>query len=513
MTLRRRLAFVVAAFVILVFGATLVITWAVWARSDRAAQARRYAVTTESVARLGNAFRDQETGQRGFILTGNDEFLTPYQDGITAARSLDASIRLRLRNDKTVLRELDDVSRAGTAWRNQAAQPQIDARRQNGPSAAPGPAAAVVAKGLFDEVRAALDRLGQTVDQRYQDQLAASRHLYHVQVGALITALALIAGLLGFATWAIRRWVTRPLDDIAAAVSRVGVGELQTPIPREGPADVKALAGAVDDMRQRLVTEIDHSRRARQAVEQRASIVLELQAVLTPQPTDIPDGWIVAAGLRPAEGLLAGDCYDVLRLDADTLAVMVLDIAGHGAVAALTALRCREVLRAALRDNPDPGLALGRLDPLSDDLADDLFVTVFVAVIDHRFGTLHWANAGHPPALSRRGADVVELGKTGPAIGPFPGTWATAVTTVEPGGQVVLYTDGLPEARGPEGFFGQDRLAEAVASGPDKASELTDHLLTIAVEHAGGRLADDATALVVRRDDAAPVGEEGAGAA
>jgi len=262
---------------------------------------------------------------------------------------------------------------------------------------------------------------------------------------------------------------------------------------------VKSLARAVDGMRLRLLSEIDDAQRARQAVEQRASIVLELQTVLTPEPSVVPVGWSVAAGLRPAEGLLAGDCYDVVRLGEDAMVVMVLDIAGHGAVAALTALRCRDAIRAALRNDADPGAALALLDPLSDDLADDLFLTAFLAVIDPRSGTVRWANAGHPAGLLRHGEELVELGTTGPAIGPFPGRWRTATATIQPGGDLVLYTDGLTEARGAAGFYGTDRLLSAVSTGPATPGELVDRLLEQAVEHAGGRLADDATALVVHR--------------
>jgi CHASE3 domain sensor protein len=502
-TLPRRLAALVLGFVGLVVVSAVVITWTVWARSDRGVEARRYVATMQDVARLSTAFSDQETGQRGFLLTGDESFLLPYQQGLSSVRELDSAIKARLPHDETVRRDLDGVLAAGARWRTEAAEPQITARRERGTAAIQDPAA-VQANALFDQVRSALDRLQGTVNGRYAEQVAAGTRLFHVQVGGLVLALALALALAGGAVVLLRRWVTYPLAELADAVSRVGRGELGTAIPQNGPGDVRALARAIDGMRHRLVTEIDEAQHARQAVEQRASIVLELQAVLTPEPTDVPDGWTVAAGLRPAEGLLAGDCYDIVRLDPDNLVVMVLDIAGHGAVAALTALRCREVLRVALRSNPDPGQAFAMLDPLTEDLAEDLFLTAFLAVIDHRSGQVAWANAGHPPGFLRHGRELVELAPTGPVVGPFPGRWTTAEAAILPGGELVLYTDGLPEARGASGFLGSDRVLATVLSGSAKASELVDDLLTQAANHAEGRLTDDATALVVHRDEIAP---------
>jgi len=491
---------VVAVFVLVIAASAIVIAWVIRERAAQGTKARSYAVTTETVARLGSAFRDQETGQRGFILTGLPDFLQPYQDGLTTAAQLEAEIRARHPHDELVMQQLDAVEAAGGAYRTDSAEPTIAARRAGGAGYMPDNPTLARGKALFDAVRRKLAALGHTVDQRYADQLAASSRLFRVQVTALVVSVTLLVVLLGLSTIALRRWVTRPLEDIADAVGKVEAGELSTPIPREGPEDVRSLARAVDGMRIRLLSEIDLADRARKAVEQRAAIVLELQTVLTPEPSGVPAGWSAAAGLRPAEGMLAGDCYDLVRLGEDRMVAMVLDIAGHGAVAALTALRCREALRAALRSDADPGAALATLDPLSDDLASDLFLTAFLAVVDAPTGTMRWANAGHPAALLRHGEMLEELGATGPAIGPFPGSWRTATTAIQPGDDLVLYTDGVAEARGPDGFFGADRILAAVARGPSTPAQLVDRLLEEAHEYAGGRLADDATALVLHRE-------------
>ena len=222
--------------------------------------------------------------------------------------------------------------------------------------------------------------------------------------------------------------------------------------------------------------------------------MLQVQAVLTAEPRDVPAGWTVAAGLEPAEGLVAGDCYDIFWLGTREMAALVLDIAGHGASAALTALRCREIVRAALQSESDPGSALRILDQLTDDIEDDLFVTGFIAVIDHATGGVSWANAGHGPEL-------IELPPTGPIVGPYTGAWSTERATIHPGGRLVMYTDGIPEARGSSGFYGAERLATLVVSGPAKAQELVTELLAEARAHAEGRLADDATAVVIARDE------------
>ena len=94
---------------------------------------------------------------------------------------------------------------------------------------------------------------------------------------------------------------------------------------------------------------------AREAIEQSAILAVQVRSALASDLGDYPDGWTMAAGLRAAEGVVAGDCYDVALISPTTIGIIVLDIAGHGAQSAIAALKCKELLKAALRSDLEPG--------------------------------------------------------------------------------------------------------------------------------------------------------------
>jgi hypothetical protein len=160
------------------------------------------------------------------------------------------------------------------------------------------------------------------------------------------------------------------------------------------------------------------SERSRQAVERSAAVVLTLRSQLEPDVGPIPEGWTVAATLRAAEGVVAGDCYDLFTARSGRIALAVVDIAGHGATEGILALRCKEMLRTALTSGADPGAALDTTAELLGDMGPEVFLTAFVAVIDTNDGRVRYADAGHPPAFVVRERVVDELGPTGPLRRP-----------------------------------------------------------------------------------------------
>jgi serine phosphatase RsbU (regulator of sigma subunit) len=206
--------------------------------------------------------------------------------------------------------------------------------------------------------------------------------------------------------------------------------------------------------------------------------------------------------LRAAEGLVAGDCYDVSLLSPTEIGVVVLDIGGHGAIAAVSAFRCNELLKVALRNDLDPGDALAWLYEQEHGL-NDLFFTAFVASIDTETGMCRYANAGHPPAMvSVGGGDAQPLGPTGPLVfSDIPPGWGTRRVTLPPGTLLGIYTDGLTEARnGDREFFGEERLFDLFTRAPRTAAEsVVSFVLAELTTFHPGRLHDDATLVVLAR--------------
>ena len=509
MTLRRRLLVIAALLVVALSGLVVAGIGTATARSDAADDDRALTLASEQALRLASGYVDMETGQRGFIIGGDDIFLEPYRSGSAAVDALQSSLKQFGKQWNAMSRaSLSQTIAAGDAWRTRAEE-EIRIRRTRGRVAAESAVADRTGMERFDRVRAYLQALSS---QLGVEQSAASRRREHLadRLSALLVAIPILA--LGFTILAIgliTLWVTRPIDRVLAAVRSVVAGDLSTAVPSSGAAEIAELGTAVDTMRLTITDRLTESERlreiadrSREAVEQSATVTLQLRNELASELGSFPAGWSAAARLLPAEGLVAGDCYDVTLISPQQLGLIVIDIAGHGARQAIVALRCKEILRAALRMNRSPGAALGLLAEQVGDLHPS-FVTAFVGVVDTATGACRYANAGHPPALLADHDDALhELGPTGPLLGVYEAEWKTADAHLEPGAKLVIYTDGLSEARD-EGqvFYGTERLAELVVTLP---CEVAESVIKSCFDdlHAfrPARLSDDVTMVLLCRE-------------
>jgi serine phosphatase RsbU (regulator of sigma subunit) len=350
---------------------------------------------------------------------------------------------------------------------------------------------AIVAQGDLsgaqqEEFEAANDRLDDLRDQ-----------LHLVIGGALIASIVLTF----WAALLVRRSVTRPVDRISDAVRRVRRGDRHTSVPATGPIELARLGADVEDLRRQLNLEILEAVRSREALEARATVVLSLRSQLEPEVEELPPEWTVAAQVEPAEGIVAGDCYDIVRLSPTMLGFVVVDISGHGAVSGILALRCQDMLRAALRNGLEPGDSIQWASEQIDDLGDETFLSAFVGVADLVSGEIRYANAGHPPAILCTTKEAVQLSPTGPIVGLSVGAWSTARATVAAGDTLAIYTDGLVEVRDEQGIaFGLERLVGVVCgSVSDDADAIAKRCLDEISDFAPDRLRDDATVVLLCR--------------
>jgi serine phosphatase RsbU (regulator of sigma subunit) len=193
-------------------------------------------------------------------------------------------------------------------------------------------------------------------------------------------------------------------------------------------------------------------------------------------------------------------------MSASQLGLVVVDISGHGAVPGVLALRCRELLRAALRNGLDPGESVHWAHDQLDDLGDETFLSAFVAVADLATGGLRYANAGHPPPIVCTSDLVVELPPSGPIVGPVDGQWKTAYTRLAAGDTLAVYTDGVVDVRRDDGEeFGVERLVDVVSRASyDEADVIVKRALDEITGFAPGRLRDDATVVLLCRGPRVP---------
>lgn len=198
---------------------------------------------------------------------------------------------------------------------------------------------------------------------------------------------------------------------------------------------------------------------------------------------------------------IGGDVYDVYRLDDDRTLIVVADVSGKGLAAAVDTTFVRYAMRALASEDLAPVDVVRRFDDLyrCANGAPESFVTLFAGVHDRRTAALDYVNAGHEACWVRRGDAVEMLPPTGPVVGVGGIAFAAARTTLAEGDILVLATDGLTEARDPQGrFLPIERVTEWIAKAPVQTpQQLVDTLLDLVKRYTRGRITDDLAILAV----------------
>jgi phosphoserine phosphatase RsbU/P len=273
------------------------------------------------------------------------------------------------------------------------------------------------------------------------------------------------------------------------------------------PTLLKARVGASLE-RKRLR---DKERLFAKSLERELEIGRSIQAGFLPDALPRPSGWQIAARFVPARQC-AGDFYDAFTLADGSLGIVVADVCDKGVGAALFMALFRSLLRAtACQDHGSktPAEVLRRTVVSTNDYiarthgAANMFATVFIGFLDPGSGSLVFVNAGHesPLLLSTGGAVRARLSPTGPALGMLPDLpFGLVEARIEPGETLFLFTDGVTEAKGEAGFFGEERLLALLGEAPASAESLLARLDDALASHVGdAERSDDVTVLAVRR--------------
>ncbi|HUW01472.1 MAG TPA: PP2C family protein-serine/threonine phosphatase [Acidimicrobiales bacterium] len=248
----------------------------------------------------------------------------------------------------------------------------------------------------------------------------------------------------------------------------------------------------------------------RSKIERRAEEVLS-QDELAPRawaerlaPDELPEfpGFELGRVYQAGTGFMAGDFYDVFRVGKHRIAAVIGDVTGHGIEPSITAFQGKYLLRVFLRQFRDPAQALEELNNQMSGLDRmEEFISLCVIVFDTEAGTLRVASAGHPPAWLWHDREVRPLQATGPLLMLDPkGSYYSREIDLDRGDLVVLYTDGLAEARDGDQLFGEDRIANAIRKDPGVAPDvLCKSLLEAARDFASSPLSDDVAIVAIRR--------------
>ena len=232
--------------------------------------------------------------------------------------------------------------------------------------------------------------------------------------------------------------------------------------------------------------------------------VTSLQAAVLPASFPTVPGLDAAALYRSASEVaqVGGDFYDLFALEDGRVAAVIGDVCGKGVAAARHTVRLRYELRTLVEDGRPPGRALTAFNHrVQEEFVEDEYATLLLLVLDPRTGAVSWSSAGHPPPLLT-GSTPRTLAFDGSLpVGLFgDATYHTARFTLPPGRCVVLYTDGVVEARNPDRQeFGTEGLEAAAPAVAASAAAVAEVVLEQLLSHSDGHLDDDAAVLVLRR--------------
>ncbi|MGY1669684.1 PP2C family protein-serine/threonine phosphatase [Geodermatophilus sp. SYSU D00710] len=283
---------------------------------------------------------------------------------------------------------------------------------------------------------------------------------------------------------------------------RLGVLELVVPaeMPPAFEDDARSFASLVAEL---LVTRDAYSDVfARLRRRRHLSLAAEIQWELLPPLTYANDRVVITGALEPSYEI-GGDTFDY-AVNGPLADLLVLDAVGHGLPAALLATAAVGAYRHARRVDLDlPGVAAAVDAVLAGQFSGSRFATAVLARLDLDTGVLRWVNCGHPAPLLVRDGVPLRPPPCPPArpLGLLAADPVVCQVQLRPGDRLLLHTDGVVEARSPDGeFFGEERLADLVVRAElagDPPPETMRRLMGSVMEHQAGQLQDDASIVMV----------------
>jgi PAS domain S-box-containing protein len=241
---------------------------------------------------------------------------------------------------------------------------------------------------------------------------------------------------------------------------------------------------------------------------QQLSIAEGLQLALLNIPSKVGRihvGHLYRSSTKAAK--VGGDFYDFFEVRDGKMAALIGDVAGHGIEAARVASLTKDVIHAFTHQTLRPQEAFKRTNRLLLEKSLPGFVTAFLGVLDPESAVFRYASAGHPSTLLRRREGGIELlGEGSSPLGVFAeASWRMGETQLEVGDVLLLYTDGITEARQNGEFFGEERLLSLLKRKHFTAERLPKLILDKVLEFSGGVLQDDVAILALSLGEAGSI--------
>ncbi len=322
---------------------------------------------------------------------------------------------------------------------------------------------------------------------------AYQRESGKVRLQAIFVFLAVMAVTIGGAIVLGRR-IVRPLNTITERISSMKEGNLEFRMEdtyRTGD-EVEELAQSFATLSHKTMEYVETVRRVtteKERIGAELSLATQIQASMLPHIVPaFPDRkeFDIFGSMDPAKEV-GGDFYDYFLIDDDHLGMVIADVSGKGVPAALFMMASKIILQSIAMGGASPAEILERTNKaICSNNEAEMFVTVWLGILEISTGRLKAANAGHEYPVVKHPDGRYELykDKHGFVIGGMDGVkYREYEILLQPGSKVFVYTDGVPEATNAEKeLFGTDRMLEALNAAPADTPQEVLKLVRSAVD-------------------------------
>ena len=336
----------------------------------------------------------------------------------------------------------------------------------------------VLAKDEVDAPTAALqkdlDRIAAASEEEADGQARRAVLIFITVIAAALCVAAVVSLILS-------NRIVRPIRQLTDEVGRVKGEDLDFKWETDTGDETQLLAEAFQSLTGRMktyVSDIEKITAEKERIGTELELATRIQADMLPGifPA-FPDrkDFDIYASMTPAKEV-GGDFYDFFLLDKNHLALVIADVSGKGVPAALFMMGSMILIRNEVKNGLSPANVLRRInDQICSGNREDMFITVWLGILDLSTGKLTAANAGHEyPALKQPDGSF-ELIKDphGFVIGGLPDESYTEYEWhLRPGAKIFVYTDGVSEAgESRSALYGTDRMMEALRTAENESPE------------------------------------------
>ena len=311
------------------------------------------------------------------------------------------------------------------------------------------------------------DRINEEAAVKYDDATKNSRRTTYVMIGAI-----LLFGIIGAIIMANK--IVKPIERMTERIGEINGTDLAFEMEKiyETGDEIEVLAESFTTLSRRTreyITQITKITAEKERIGAELELATKIQADMLPNIFPAfpeREEFDIYATMTPAKEV-GGDFYDFFLVDDDHLAMVMADVSGKGVPAALFMMMSKILVNNYTMMETSPAKVLEQVNTqICKNNEEEMFVTVWLGIMDLRTGTITAANAGHEYPILRKANGEFELfkDKHGFVIGGMDGMkYKEYEFTIEKGGMLFLYTDGVAEATNAENvLFGTDRMIETL---------------------------------------------------